>query len=130
MTRLDFVTKPSFNCPDDEAGDMAFIKATRTIGCRDTMEEYMACGLFTLSASFNLGEIADGEIPVLKLAIPLLEFPVAKRLEEMNDGFWVRVDLLTMIFVGQYALREHKVCVETVLNRGQVNQVFEQAGMS
>jgi hypothetical protein len=31
--------EPSFECSDDEAGDMAFIKATRTIGGQDTVEE-------------------------------------------------------------------------------------------
>jgi hypothetical protein len=34
MTRLDFVTESSFQCPDDEGGDVAFVKATRTIGGR------------------------------------------------------------------------------------------------
>jgi hypothetical protein len=31
--------------------------------------------------------------------------------------------------VGRYACREHKVCVETLPNGGQVNRVFEQASV-
>jgi hypothetical protein len=125
MTRLDFVTEPSFQCLDDEAGDVAFIKVTRAIGGRDTIEEYLACGFFALSVSFKMGKISEGETPVSKLAVPLLKFPVARRPEEMNDGFRVRVELVATNIVGRYARKEHKVCVETVLNGGWVNIVFE-----
>jgi hypothetical protein len=113
LTSLDFVTDPSFNCPDDEAYDVAFVKATRAIGGRDAVEEYMAYVLFPLS----------------KLVVPLLEFPVARRLEETNDGFRARVALATANVVGRYAHREHKVCVEMVLYGGWVNRGFEQAGV-
>jgi hypothetical protein len=99
MTRLDFATKLSFQCPDDEAGDVAFVKATRMVGGRDAIEEYMAYGLFPLSVTFNLGEIAKGETLVSKLSTPFLEFPVATHPEEMNDGFWARVELATVSVV-------------------------------
>jgi hypothetical protein len=103
MTRLDCLMEPSFNCPDEEASDMAFVKATRTISDQDAVEEYMACGLFPLLASFNLVEIADGETPVLNLAVPLPKLPVARCLKEMNDGFWVRVELAAANVVGRHA---------------------------
>jgi hypothetical protein len=129
MTRLDFVTEPSFHCPDDEAGDVTFVKATRTIGARDTVEEYMACGLFPLSASFNLGKIAKGETPMSKLSIPLSEFPIARRSKETNDGFRTRAELATMNVVGRYIRGDHKACVKTVSNRGWVNRIFEHASV-
>jgi hypothetical protein len=87
MTRLDFVTETSFQCPDDEAGDIVFVKATRAIGGRDVVQEYMACRLLPLSARFNLGEIAEGEKLVSMLTVPLPEFPTARHPDEMNDGF-------------------------------------------
>jgi hypothetical protein len=90
MTRLDFVTEPLFECLDNEAGDVAFVKATHTIDGRDVVEEYMAYRLFPLSTNFNLGKIVKGKTPVSKLSVPLLEFPVTRRLEEMNDGFRAR----------------------------------------
>jgi hypothetical protein len=80
------MTEPPFECPDDEIGDAAFIKATRIIGGRDAMEEYMACGLFPLSASFSLGEVADREMLVSKLSLHMPDFQVARLLEETNDG--------------------------------------------
>jgi hypothetical protein len=75
---LDFAMESPFECPDGDAGDVAFIKATRSIGGWDVIEEYMACDLFPLSVSFDLGEIADGVMPMSKLTLPLLNFPVAR----------------------------------------------------
>jgi hypothetical protein len=64
MIKLDFVMKSSFECPNDEAGDAAFVKVTHTIDGQDAVEEYVSCRLFPSSVSFDLGEIADGETPV------------------------------------------------------------------
>jgi hypothetical protein len=91
---------------------VAFVKATHTIGGRDAVEEYMACGLSPLSANFNLGEIAEGETPVSKLLVPLPEFPVARHPEDTNDGFWARVELTTVNVFGQYVCGEHKVVLK------------------
>jgi hypothetical protein len=130
MTGLDFVMEPLFECPDDDAGDAAFVKATRTIGGRDAIEEYMACGFFPLSASFGLGEVGNGETAVSKLAVPMPMFSVARLPEETNDGFRGRVELVTANIVGRYARGEHDVCVAALPNGGRVNRVFEQAGVS
>jgi hypothetical protein len=61
MCALDFNTEPSFECGNGDASYAAFVSATRSIGGWDAVEEYMACGLFPLSASFGLREIEDGE---------------------------------------------------------------------
>jgi hypothetical protein len=129
MTGLHFATKPPFECPKGDAGDVDFIKATRSIGSSDAIEEYMACKLFPLLASFGLGEIADGEMPMSKLSLPLLEFPAARLPSEMNDIFWVRVEQAAVNVVGRYARGEHDACIAVVLNNGWVNRVFEQAGV-
>jgi hypothetical protein len=55
MTALDFVTEPPFECPDGDAGDVAFIKATHSIGGRDVIEEYMVYGLSPFVGEFQLG---------------------------------------------------------------------------
>jgi hypothetical protein len=117
MTRLDFMMEPSFKCPDDDAGDVALIKAARTSGGRDTVEKYMACGIFPLSASFNLGEIADRETLVSKLAVPLQEFPVARCLKEANHGFRVKVELVAANIVGPHLEPGFEVCKEAANKR-------------
>jgi hypothetical protein len=93
------------------------------------VEEYTTSGLFPLSASFRLGEVADGEMFVSKLSAPMLNFPIARLLEETNDRFHARVELAATNVVGRYTHGEHKVCVEILSNQGRVNQVFEHAGV-
>jgi hypothetical protein len=127
MSKLEFMMQPSYQCPNDEAGDVAFIKATRAIRGRDAVEEFMACELFPLSASFELGEISEGETPVLKLTVPLPEFPIARRPGEKIDVFWPRVEISAVNIVSRYTHGEHKVCIETLPNRGRVNRVFMEA---
>jgi hypothetical protein len=65
MCTLDFATEPSFNCGDDDAGDVTFVTATCSIGGSDAIEEYMAYRLFTLSAGFGLGEDENGDMLIL-----------------------------------------------------------------
>jgi hypothetical protein len=129
MTQLNFVMDPPFDCPDDEVNDAAFIKATRMIGGQDAVEEYMACGLFPLSASFGLGKVTDRETPASKLPAPMLAFPVARLPEETNDQFHVRVELAAANVVGRYTRGEHKVCIEILPNQGRVNWGFEFTGV-
>jgi hypothetical protein len=116
MAALDFATELSFECSDDDASDVDFVKATRSISRWDTIEEYTAYGLFPLAASFGLGEIADRKTPVLKIHLPLLEFPIAKLVDEIDDCFCATVELAAE-------------CLATVPNRGRLNRVFEQGGV-
>jgi hypothetical protein len=105
MTALDFASEPSFECADDDAGDVAFIMTTRSIGIRDAVEEYMAYGLFPLLASFGLGEIEDGEMPVSKINWPMTEFPIARLSDETNDHFHASVELAAENIVGERCSR-------------------------
>jgi hypothetical protein len=116
MTEWNIVMIPPFDCPDDEVNDAAFIKATHTISGQDAVEEYMACGLFPLLASFRLGEVADGEILVSKILAPMPNFPIVGLSEETNDRFHARVELATANVVKQYTRGEHKVCIEVLPN--------------
>jgi hypothetical protein len=47
----------------------------------------VACGLFSLSVSFKLGEVVDGETPVSKLSAATMDFLVARLSGETNDHF-------------------------------------------
>jgi hypothetical protein len=97
------------------ASDMAFVKATCTIGGRDAVEEYMACGLFPLSMSLDLGEIAVEETPVSKL-------PIARLPEESNDGFQGRVEVAMVNVVWKYSHGEHRHCRTEVMLTGCLNR--------
>jgi hypothetical protein len=125
MTALDFAMEPSFECVDDDANDAAIVKTTRCIGGYDAIEEYMDYGLFPLSASFDLGEIEEGEMTVSKRTLPLLEFPVSRLRDEADDQFRARIELAVKNVVGSYAHREHDACITAVPNEGRLNKVLE-----
>jgi hypothetical protein len=86
----------------------------------------MACGLFPLAVSFGLGEIADGEMPVLKILLPPPMFPLT---DETDDHFHARVELADENVMRSYACGEHDACLTTVPNGGRLNHVFEQASV-
>jgi hypothetical protein len=129
MSGLEFVMEPPFECSENDAGDVAFVKATNFIGSRDAVEEYMACRLFPLLANFGLGEVTDGETPASKQTLPLPESRVARHAEDTSDSFRVRVELTSVNVVGRYARGGHDTCIAVVSNNGRVNRVFEQAGV-
>jgi hypothetical protein len=123
MAPLDFSTECSFECVDDNAGDLAFVHATSLIGSRDMIEEYLACGLFPASIGFS--EITDGETLASKVTLPLPEFPLTKFRGESDDHFRVRVELDVENVVGTYSRPEHDACVLALLNGGRLNRVFK-----
>jgi hypothetical protein len=121
MSPLDYVTEPSFNCPDDDAGDIAFVRATSSIGGRDAIEEYLACGMLPLSVNFGFGEIADGETPISKVVVPLRDLPFARVAGESNKCFLARVELEAENIVGGYNRVEHDACMMSLMNGGRLN---------
>jgi hypothetical protein len=80
MVPLDFSTDPSFECTDNDSGDLAFIRATSLNGGRDAVQEYLACGMFPLSANFSFAEIVDG------VTLPLPEVLLIKLQGESEGG--------------------------------------------
>jgi hypothetical protein len=74
-----------------------------------------------LSVSFSFAEIADGETPISKVALPLLEFPLLKLQGESNDHFLVRVELGAKYVVGSYGRAKHDACIKALANRGRWN---------
>jgi hypothetical protein len=126
---LHFSMDPLFECVDNDAGDVAFVRATSSIGGWDIVDKYLACGLFPLSAGFGFGEITDSETTVSKVTLSLPEFPLAKLQGESNDHFLVRVELGIENVIGSYICTDHNAC-KLLSNGGLLNQVFEQADVA
>jgi hypothetical protein len=129
MAPLDFLTEPSFECTDDDFGDLAFIRTTGLIGGPDAIEEYLVYGMFPLSTSFSFAEVMNGETPVVKVTLPLPVFPLAKIQGESDDHFLARLELGAENVVGSYSRAEHNVWIQSLPNGGRLNQVFEKAGV-
>jgi hypothetical protein len=70
MSELDYAIEPEVECPDNDPNDIAFIRATTTIGGCDVVEEYTACKIYPLSASFGFESVPFGMTPVSKVETP------------------------------------------------------------
>jgi hypothetical protein len=76
MGELDYAVEPVVDCMDNDPHDVAFVRATVTIRGRDAIEEYTACKIFALAASFGFESVALGMTPILMVETPLLLFVV------------------------------------------------------
>jgi hypothetical protein len=84
--RLDFRTEPPFDCADDNSGDIAFVRATKFIGGRDAVEEFLACGTYLLSADVGFNRVIDGVTPFSMLKLSLPKFVSIRK----DDGYDVQ----------------------------------------
>jgi hypothetical protein len=95
---------PPFDYANDDLGDIAFVQATKFIGGRDAMEEFIACGMYPLAAGADFDRVATCTTLVSKLKVPLLKFTVACKDDNEDDA-----------------------CLGHVCNGGRLNHVFELA---
>jgi hypothetical protein len=61
MSMLDYAVEPEVECLDNDPNDTAFIQASTTI------EEYLACKMYPLAASFGFESVPLGMTPLLKV---------------------------------------------------------------
>jgi hypothetical protein len=78
--------EPSFDCADDDSGDVAFVQATKYIGGRDVMEEFIAWGMYPLAPGAGFDRVATCTTPVSKLKVLLPKF-TAIRKDDNEDDF-------------------------------------------
>jgi hypothetical protein len=92
MSALKFHTKSSFNCPNDDLSDRAFVWALTSIGGRDAVEEFVSCGVWPLDAGNDFEHMKVGEAPVSKLKAPLPRFPLHHQNDEDDTELLARVE--------------------------------------
>jgi hypothetical protein len=115
-----------FRLGDNDSGDAAaFVRATKFIGSRDAVEEFVPCGMHPLAASVGFDKVATLVTPVSKLRVPLPKFVVVRKDDEDDVLFLCRVELEAEGIMGSYTCPEHDACVANLRNRGRLNWVFE-----
>jgi hypothetical protein len=125
MCSLDFHTMSPFDCADDDSGDIAFVRATKFIVGRDAVEEFLACGVYSLAANVGFDRVVAGVTPVSKLKMPPPKFMAACKHDEDDIYFLVRIELDTEGIVASYTRVEHNACITSLRNRVHLNRVFE-----
>jgi hypothetical protein len=94
------------------------------------VEEYLTCGMSSLSIDISFERVADGVTPVSRLKLPLPKFHAMRMHDEDDVQFLARVELEAEGIVGIYTCPEHDVCMAGQPNGGRLNRVFELAGVS
>jgi hypothetical protein len=131
MCSLEFQTEAPFDYVDDDSGDIAFIQATKFIGGRDAMEEFIACDMYPLATTISFDRVATRTTLVSKLKVPLPKFIDIRKDDNEDDvQFLVRVELEAEGIVGSYTKPKHDACLAHMRNGGQLNRVFELAGVT
>jgi hypothetical protein len=110
MSCLNFWTKPFFNCADDDLSDGTFVWASKHIGGRDVMEEFIACNVWPLAMGISFKQVKVGMTPVSKLKVLLPRFVVAHEYDEDAAEFLARVKKEARLLVGSYTRPEHEAC--------------------
>jgi hypothetical protein len=127
MCELDYVIEPEVECPDNDPNDVAFVRVTVTIGGCDAVEEYTACKIYPLVASFGFESVPLGTTPVSKVETPLPLFTMGTIVAEHANHFLVEVEMETERVLGSLGPREYEALkVANILNSGRLNRVLEQ----
>jgi hypothetical protein len=127
MRYLNFCTKLSIENSGEDLIDFAFVWASRNIGGRHAVEEFVSCGVWLLPDDVSFEHVKVGLSPVLKLKVPLPRFPLSHEDEEDDARFLVRVEQDARNIVESYTCVEHEACVSGLLNNGRLNRVLKLA---
>jgi hypothetical protein len=130
MGELDYVVEPEVECLDNDPNDAAFIWVTITIGGCDVVEEYIACKIFPLAASFGFESVPLGMTPMSKVETPLPLFAVGTIAVEHTDHFLAEVETETEKVLGSFRPREYNALrVANIPNGNCMNHVLKQMGV-
>jgi hypothetical protein len=78
MSSLNYLMEPPHNYAADDMNAEAFELVSRIIGGHDTIEEYLACNICSLSATWDLGDVEKAEAPLSKVIIRLSKASATK----------------------------------------------------
>jgi hypothetical protein len=130
MGELDYAVEPKVECLNNDPNDVAFIQVTATIGGRDVVEEYVACKIYPLAASFNSESVPLGMTPVSKVETPLPLFSMGTIAVEHADRFLAEVETKAERVLGRFGPREYNALrVANIPNGGRLNHVLKQMGV-
>jgi hypothetical protein len=130
MSELNYDVWPEVECLDNDPNDVAFVRATTTIGGRDAIEEYVACKMYMLAVSFGFKSVPLGMTPMSKVETTLLLFTMGTIAAEHADHVLVEVETEAKRVLGSLGPREYDALVATnILNISYLNRVLEEMGV-
>jgi hypothetical protein len=64
MSESDYAIEPDIECSNNDPIDVAFVRATATIGGHDVVKEYVACKMYPLAPGFAFESVPLGMTPM------------------------------------------------------------------
>jgi hypothetical protein len=64
MSESDYAIEPDIECSNNDPIDVAFVRATATIGGHDAVKEYVACKMYPLAPGFGFESVPLGMTPM------------------------------------------------------------------
>jgi hypothetical protein len=130
MGELDYSIEPEVECSDNDPNDVAFVRVTATIGGYDTIEEYVACRIYPLAASFTFESVPLGMTLMSKVETPLPLFAVGTIAVEHADHFLAEAETEAEKVLGSFGPREYDALrVVNVPNDSRLNRILEHMGV-
>jgi hypothetical protein len=130
MSTLNFHTKPISSDTAQDLNDDAFVWVSKNIGGQDAVEECLPCGVWPLFAGVDFEHVKVDFTPVLRLKIPLPNFPLCCEGEKDDVRFLARVEQEARNIVGGNTRVEHESCLASIPNNDCLNRVLELTGVS
>jgi hypothetical protein len=131
MSELDYAMEPEVECVDNDPNDAAFVQATRTVGGRDAVKEYVTCKMYPLDTSFFFESVAFGMTPMSKVETAWPLFTVGAVDAEHAEHFLVEIETEAKRILESFEPKEYDtLMVANIPNGSRLKWVFEQMGVS
>jgi hypothetical protein len=109
MTRLNHLTEAPSECDPEDTNFAAFVEATSIIGGHDTVQEFLACGLWHLSENFGF-QVERNESPMSKVMVPMPQVNPIIGAQEPGAAFEAQIVNAMNLLVGNYNITKHNTC--------------------
>jgi hypothetical protein len=128
MSALDNLTEAPRGCAREDANAMAFEEATKIIGGRNAVEEFLAYDIWPLSDNWDF-EVKRMESPLSKVTMPMPKVTAIIAEQETVASFEVRIASAANQLVGNYGVSKDRAYVTELLH-SHLNHIFELAGVN
>jgi hypothetical protein len=106
MAPLNYLTEAPSEWGSEDANFAALVEATSIIRGHDTVEEFLACGLWPLGENFGF-HVERKESPLSKVMVSMPQVNPVIGVQESGAAFEARILNAVNLLVGNYNITEH-----------------------
>jgi hypothetical protein len=126
MMELNYLMEVPSSCGLEDTNFVALVEVTSLFEGRNVVEEFLACGLWSLGEQFGFSvETKESPLPKVMVMMPQLITTIGE--QESKAKFVVHIENAMNLLVGNYNIAEHKAYQRP--RHGRLNRIFELAGV-